>query len=35
MPGDEILSIGGLPVVDSDTLVMSVNAFTSRRADRM
>jgi serine protease Do len=28
MPNDEILSIGGLPVVDSDSLVMSVNAFT-------
>jgi serine protease Do len=27
MPGDVVVSIGGLPVVDSDTLVMSVNAF--------
>jgi len=26
-PGDVILSIGGIPVVDSDTLVMAVNAF--------
>jgi serine protease Do len=28
MPGDEVLSIGGLPVTDSDTLVMAVNAFS-------
>lgn len=28
MPGDRILSIGGLPVTDSDTLVMAVNAFS-------
>ncbi len=27
-PNDVILSIGGLPVVDSDTLVMAVNAFS-------
>src|SRR3954454_3559621 len=27
-PGDEVLSIGGIPVVDSDTLVMAVNAFS-------
>jgi S1-C subfamily serine protease len=27
MPGDVVVSIGGLPVVDSDSLVMSVNAF--------
>jgi serine protease Do len=26
--GDEIVSIGGIPVVDSDTLVMAVNAFS-------
>ncbi len=26
--GDEITSIGGIPVVDSDTLVMAVNAFS-------
>ncbi len=34
MPGDEVISIGGLPVVDSDSLVMSVNAFSPRPADR-
>ena len=28
MPGDEILSIGEIPVHDSDTLVMAVNAFS-------
>jgi len=28
MPMDEVISIGGLPVNDSDSLVMSVNAFT-------
>ena len=28
MPRDEVISIGGLPVHDSDSLVMSVNAFT-------
>jgi S1-C subfamily serine protease len=28
MPGDEVLSIGHLPVTDSDTLVMAVNAFS-------
>ena len=27
MPGDEVVSIGGLSVVDSDSLVLSVNAF--------
>ena len=27
MPGDEILSIGHLPVVDADTLLLAVNAF--------
>jgi serine protease Do len=27
MPGDVVVSIGGLPVVDADSLVMSVNAF--------
>ncbi len=27
LPGDEVVSLGGLPVVDSDTLVLSVNAF--------
>ena len=26
--GDEVLSIGGLPVTDSDSLVISVNSFT-------
>jgi serine protease Do len=28
MLGDEVLAIGGLPVTDSDTLVMAVNAFS-------
>ena len=28
MPGDAVLSIGHLPVVDSDSLVMAVNAFS-------
>ncbi len=28
MPGDEVTSIGGLKVYDSDSLVMSVNAFS-------
>jgi serine protease Do len=27
MQGDEVVSIGGLPVVDSDSLVLSVNSF--------
>jgi serine protease Do len=31
MPGDEVLDIGGLPVTDSDTLVMAVNAFSPGR----
>jgi serine protease Do len=31
MQQDEIISIGGLPVVDSDSLVMSVNAFAPGR----
>ncbi len=28
MPGDEVVSIGEIPVVDSDSLVMAVNAFS-------
>jgi S1-C subfamily serine protease len=28
MPGDEVIDIGGLPVTDSDSLVMNVNAFS-------
>jgi S1-C subfamily serine protease len=28
MSGDEVLEIGGLPVTDSDSLVMNVNAFS-------
>jgi serine protease Do len=28
MIGDEVVSIGGLPVVDADSLVMAVNAFS-------
>ena len=28
MPGDEVLSIGQIPVADSDSLVMAVNAFS-------